>query len=176
MKKITLGFAALAASLTLAAPAFAALKVGDTAPSFSIPVATDGVVSTFSLKTALQNGPVVVYFYPKAFTGGCSLEAHQFSEAIPKFEAKHVTVIGVSTDEISTLQKFSKEVCQGKFPVGADTKAVVTKAYDAQMGTMNMSNRISYVVGTDGKIAFVHDSGDAATHVSTLLQAVSAGK
>lgn len=176
MKKITLGFAALAASLTFAAPAFAALKVGDTAPSFSIPVATDGVVSTFSLKTALQNGPVVVYFYPKAFTGGCSLEAHQFSEAIPKFEAKHVTVIGVSTDEISTLQKFSKEVCQGKFPVGADTKAVVTKAYDAQMGTMNMSNRISYVVGTDGKIAFVHDSGDAATHVSTLLQAVSAGK
>jgi peroxiredoxin len=176
MKKITLGFAALAASLTLAAPAFAALKVGDTAPSFSIPVATDGVVSTFSLKTALQNGPVVVYFYPKAFTGGCSLEAHQFSEAIPKFEAKHVTVIGVSKDEISTLQKFSKEVCQGKFPVGADTKAVVTKAYDAQMGTMNMSNRISYVVGTDGKIAFVHDSGDAATHVSTLLQAVSAGK
>jgi peroxiredoxin len=176
MKKITLGFAALAASLTLAAPAFAALKVGDTAPSFSIPVATDGVVSTFSLKTALQNGPVVVYFYPKAFTGGCSLEAHQFSEAIPKFEAKHVTVIGVSTDEIGTLQKFSKEVCQGKFPVGADTKAVVTKAYDAQMGTMNMSNRISYVVGTDGKIAFVHDSGDAATHVSTLLQAVSAGK
>ncbi len=176
MKKITLGFAALAASLTLAAPAFAALKVGDTAPSFSIPVATDGVVSTFSLKTALQNGPVVVYFYPKAFTGGCSLEAHQFSEAIPKFEAKHVTVIGVSTDEIGTLQKFSKEVCQGKFPVGADTKAVVTRAYDAQMGTMNMSNRISYVVGTDGKIAFVHDSGDAATHVSTLLQAVSAGK
>ena len=172
MKKIGLGLAALAGATLVASPAFAALKVGDKAPGFSIPVATNGVVSTFSLQDALKSGPVVVYFYPKAFTGGCSLEAHQFSEAIPKFEAKHVTVVGVSTDEIGTLQKFSKEVCQGKFPVGADTKAVVTKAYDAQMGTMNMSNRISYVVGTDGKIAFVHDS----THVSTLLQAVSAGK
>ena len=176
MKNIVLGFAALTASLALASPAFAALKVGDTAPAFSIPVATDGVVSTFSLKTALQNGPVVVYFYPKAFTGGCSLEAHQFSEAIPEFQAKHVTVLGISTDEIATLQKFSKEICQGKFPVGADTKAAVTTAYDAKMGAMNMSNRISYVVGTDGKITFVHDSGDAATHVSTLLKAVGAGK
>jgi len=174
MKKFTLGFAAL--GLAVASPAFAALKVGDAAPAFSIPVATNGAVSTFSLKDALKQGPVVVYFYPKAFTGGCSLEAHQFSEAIPAFQAKHVTVIGVSTDNIDTLKKFSKETCQGKFPVGADTKAVVTKAYDAQMGTMNMSNRISYVVGPDGKIAFVHADGDASTHVSSLLQAVGAGK
>ena len=174
MKKFTLGFAAL--GLAVASPAFAALKVGDAAPAFSIPVATNGAVSTFSLKDALKQGPVVVYFYPKAFTGGCSLEAHQFSEAIPAFQAKHVTVIGVSTDNIDTLKKFSQETCQGKFPVGADTKAVVTKAYDAQMGTMNMSNRISYVVGPDGKIAFVHADGDASTHVSSLLQAVGAGK
>ena len=110
MKKIVLGLAALAGATLLASPAFAALKVGDKAPGFSIPVATNGVVSTFSLQDALKSGPVVVYFYPKAFTGGCSLEAHQFSEAIPKFEAKHVTVVGVSTDEIGTLQKFSKEV------------------------------------------------------------------
>ncbi len=176
MKKTVLGLAAVAASLVLASPAFAALKVGDKAPAFDIPVATDGVVSTFSLQSALKKGPVVVYFYPKAFTGGCSLEAHQFSEAIPAFDAKHVTVVGISTDEIGTLQKFSKEVCQGKFPVGADTKAVVTSAYDAKMGAMNMSNRISYVIGTDGKIAFVHDSGDASTHVSTLLEAVGAAK
>lgn len=177
MKKTALALtAALVATLGLTAPALAALKVGDAAPAFSIPVAKDGVVSTFSLKDALKSGPVVVYFYPKAFTGGCSLEAHQFSEAIPEFQAKHVSVVGVSTDDIDTLKRFSKESCQGKFPVGADTKAVVTKAYDAQMGTMNMSNRISYVVGTDGKISFVHDSGDASTHVSTLLKAVNAGK
>jgi peroxiredoxin Q/BCP len=122
-------------------------------------VATDGVVSTFSLQSTLKKGPVVVYFYPKAFTGGCSLEAHQFSEAIPAFDAKHVTVVGISTDEIGTLPKFSKEVCQGKLPVA-----------------FILSNSISYVIGTDGKIAFVHDSGDASTHVSTLLKAVNAGK
>lgn len=176
MKKTALGLAALAASLVLASPAFAALKVGDKAPLFSIPVATDGEATTFELQTALKTGPVVVYFYPKAFTGGCSLEAHQFSEAIPQFQAKHVTVLGVSTDDIDTLKKFSRETCQGKFPVGADTKAVVTKAYDAQMGDMNMSSRISYVVGTDGRILFVHDDGDAATHVSSLLKAIGAGK
>jgi len=176
MKKTVLGLTALPAAFCLASPAFAALKVGDKAPAFSIPVAKDGVVGTFTLQDALKTGPVVVYFYPKAFTGGCSLEAHQFSEAIPEFQAKHVSVVGISTDEIGTLEKFSKETCQGKFPVGADTKAVVTTAYDAKMGAMNMSNRISYVVGTDGKIAFVHDDGDASTHVSTLLKAVGAGK
>ncbi|MFT4075542.1 MAG: redoxin domain-containing protein [Asticcacaulis sp.] len=174
MKKIVLGMAAFTASVLLASPAFAALKVGDKAPAFTIPAATNGVVGTFSLKDALKDGPVVVYFYPKAFTGGCSLEAHQFSEAIPEFQAKHVSVVGISTDEIGTLQKFSKETCQGKFPVGADTKAAVTTAYDAKMGDMNMSNRISYVVGTDGKIAFVHADGDASTHVSSLLKAVGA--
>lgn len=176
VKKIMLGLTGLATATLLASPAFAALKVGDKAPAFTLPVAKDGVVSAFSLSDALKAGPVVVYFYPKAFTGGCSLEAHQFSEAIPEFQAKHVSVVGISTDEIGTLQKFSKETCQGKFPVGADTKAVVTTAYDAKMGEMNMSNRISYVVGTDGKIAFVHADGDASTHVPSLLKAVGAGK
>ena len=174
MKKIALGLAAL--GFVLASPAFAALKVGDKAPAFHLPAATDGAVSTFSIKDALKKGPVVVYFYPKAFTGGCSLEAHQFSEAIPEFQAHKVSVIGISTDNIATLQKFSKESCQGKFPVGSDTKAKVTSAYDAKMGAMNMSNRISYIIGTDGKVAFVHDDGDAATHVSTLLAAVKAMK
>lgn len=174
MKKIALSLAVL--GLALASPAFAALKVGDKAPAFHLPAATDGAVKTFSIKDELKKGPVVVYFYPKAFTGGCSLEAHQFSEAIPEFRAHNVSVIGISTDNIATLQKFSKESCQGKFPVGSDIKAKVTSAYDAKMGAMNMSNRISYIIGTDGKIAFVHNDGDAATHVSTLLAAVKAMK
>jgi thioredoxin-dependent peroxiredoxin len=164
------------AGLAAATPSLAALKVGDKAPNFTAPAATDGNVSTFSLKDALKNGPVVVYFYPKAFTGGCSLEARQFSEAIPQFQAKHVTVIGMSTDGIDVLKDFSKKDCAGKFPVGSDVNVAVTKAYDAQMGTMNMSNRISYVISKDGRIAFVHDSGDASTHVAALLQAVGAGK
>ncbi|ESQ73862.1 peroxiredoxin [Asticcacaulis sp. AC402] len=159
-----------------ATPSLAALKVGDKAPDFKVAAATDGQVADFSLKTALKNGPVVVYFYPKAFTGGCSLEARQFSQAIPQFQSKHVTVIGLSADGIDVLKDFSKKDCAGKFPVGSDSNIAVTKAYDAQMGIMNMSSRISYVVSKDGRIAFVHDSGDASTHVPALLKAVGAGK
>jgi peroxiredoxin len=170
---LTLGAATLA--IVAASPSLAALKVGDKAPDFKLASATNGDEKDFSLKDALKSGPVVVYFYPKAFTGGCSLEAHQFSEAIDKFKAKHVTVIGVSTDNIDTLKKFSSSTCQGKFPVAADTDAKVAAAYDAKMGAMNMANRISYVVDQNGKISFVHDSGDASTHVSSLLAAVGAG-
>ncbi|ESQ92502.1 alkyl hydroperoxide reductase [Asticcacaulis sp. AC460] len=162
--------------LAAATPSLAALKVGDKAPNFTVPAATDGDVKDFSLQAALKTGPVVVYFYPKAFTGGCSLEARQFSQAIPQFKAKHVTVIGLSADGIDVLKDFSKKDCAGKFPVGSDSNVAVTKSYDAQMGAMNMSNRISYVISKDGRIAFVHDSGDASTHVAALLKAVGAGK
>jgi len=164
------------AALAVSSPALASLKVGDKAPNFTLKAATDGKVKDFSLKAALKKGPVVVYFYPKAFTGGCSLEAHQFSEAIDKFDAKHVSVVGVSTDDIGTLQKFSSADCQGKFPVAADTTAKVAKSYDAKIPAVKMANRISYVIGQDGKIAFVHDSGDASTHVTSLLAAVGAAQ
>ena len=174
MKSIvrTAAIALAACAALAAAPSFAALKVGDKAPDFKLQAATNGQVSTFSLAQALKSGPVVVYFYPKAFTSGCSLEAHEFSEAIPKFQARHVTVIGVSADDIGTLQKFSEQTCQGKFPVAADAGAKVAKAYDAQMGSMAMANRISYIVGQNGKITFVHDDMNAATHVSSLLAAI----
>ena len=165
-----------AAALAAAAPSFAALKVGDKAPDFTVSAATDGTVSTFALQDVLKNGPVVVYFYPKAFTGGCSMEAHAFSEAMPEFSAKHVSVIGLSTDDVPTLQSFSQKDCAGKFPVGSDATAAVATAYDAKMSAANMANRISYVVGTDGLITFVHDDGDAATHVPALLAAVGADK
>lgn len=164
----------IAASLVLSAPAFAALKVGDKAPDFTLKAATNGAVSDFSLKQALKSGPVVVYFYPKAFTGGCSLEARQFSVAIDKFAAKKVRVVGVSTDDIDTLKKFSTADCQGKFPVAADASASVAKAYDAKLPMVDMAGRVSYVIGKDGRITFVHDSGDAATHVPALLAAVGA--
>ncbi len=170
----TLALAALA--FAVATPSFAALKVGDPAPDFQLPAATNGKVANFSLKAALKKGPVVVYFYPKAFTGGCSLEAHEFSEAMPKFAAKHVTVVGVSGDDIEVLKKFSAETCAGKFPVAADPHAVASIQYDAKIPFTPMANRISYVVGQNGKIAFVHDDPDAATHVSSLLTAVGAGK
>ena len=167
-------FAALA--FVTATPSFAALKVGDTAPDFQLQAAKNGTVSTFSLKAALKKGPVVVYFYPKAFTSGCSLEAHDFSEAMPQFTRKHVTVIGVSADQIGVLKDFSKKDCAGKFPVAADPDMVAAIQYDAKIPFTPMANRISYVVGRDGKIAFVHEDRDASTHVSSLLAAVGAGK
>jgi peroxiredoxin len=174
MKRLALVFAA--ASLALASPALASLKVGDTAPMFKRNAATAGHTDSFSLKAALKDGPVVVYFYPKAFTGGCSLEAHAFSEAIDKFKSKHVTVVGVSTDDVGTLKRFSEQTCQGKFTVVSDLNGDVTKSYDAGMPGLKMANRISYVVGQDGKIAFVHADGDASTHVPALLKAVGAAE
>lgn len=159
------------AALVAASPSLAALKVGDKAPDFKLQAATNGQISTFSLAKALKSGPVVVYFYPKAFTSGCSLEAHEFSEAMPQFQAKHISVIGISADDIGTLQKFSEQVCQGKFPVAADANAKVAEAYDAKMPVMAMASRISYLIGQDGKIAFVHDDMNASTHVKSLLAA-----
>jgi len=172
MKRFALVLAA--ASLGAASPALAALKVGDKAPIFKRNAATAGHSDSFSLKAALKEGPVVVYFYPKAFTGGCSLEAHAFSEAIDKFKAKHVTVVGVSTDDVGTLKRFSEQTCQGKFTVVSDLNGDVTKSYDAGIPGMKMANRISYIVGQDGRIAFVHADGDASTHVPALLKAVGA--
>ncbi|MGZ5989639.1 MAG: peroxiredoxin, partial [Rhizomicrobium sp.] len=110
----------LAASLCLA-PAAAALKVGAMAPDFTAPASLGGKEFTFALADALKKGPVVLYFYPAAFTKGCTIEAHEFADAMPQFEALGVTVIGVSHDNIDTLNKFSTTECRSKFPVAADS-------------------------------------------------------
>jgi len=167
-------FALVLAAAAVATPSLAALKSGAHAPDFRLMAATNGNVSEFVLANALKSGPVVVYFYPKAFTGGCSLEAHAFSEAMPKFQAKHVSVIGVSADDIGTLQKFSKETCAGKFPVAADGGATVAQAYDVKMPGMAMAGRVSYIINPNGQITYVHDDPDASTHVPALLKAVGA--
>ncbi len=164
--------AAATTAFACAQPASAALKVGDKAPDFTLADANNGHVGTFSLKTALKRGPVVVYFYPKAFTSGCSQEAHEFSEAIGKFKARHVSVIGVSTDNIDTLKKFSTQTCAGKFPVAADPDMIASIQYDAHIPQRAMAARISYIVDRKGRIAFVHEDSDASTHVASLLDAV----
>jgi peroxiredoxin len=162
--------------LPTTSPALAALKVGDKAPDFKVEAATNGEIHAFSLKSALKQGPVIVYFYPKAFTGGCSLEARQFSENMDKFAAKKISVVGLSADDVPTLKKFSKADCGGKFPVGSDMGAKIAEKYDAKMPAVPMSGRVSYIIGKDGKIAFVHDSGNAATHVPSLLAAADSLK
>jgi len=166
--------AALAMALLGAGPAQAALKPGDAAPPFAADAALDGKAFRFTLAEALAKGPVVLYFYPKAFTSGCTYEAHQFAEASERFAALGATVIGVSADDIDTLKRFSVEACRSKFAVAADAQARVIRAYDAQVATRpDMADRISYVIGRDGRIAFAHRDGNPDTHVASTLKAVA---
>jgi len=126
----------LAAALvlgTLATPAYANMKVGDIAPTFIAQATVGGDQFTFSLADALKNGPVVLYFFPKAFTKGCTAEAHEFAEAAAQFKAAGATLIGMSADDIGTLHKFSTQECSSKFPVAADPDLKVIKAFDSVM-------------------------------------------
>jgi peroxiredoxin len=155
--------------------AWAELKVGVTAPNFTAPAALAGQTYNFVLAEALKKGPVVVYFYPKAFTSGCTIEAQLFAEATDKFAALKATVIGVSGDDIETLKKFSQGPCGGKFAVAADLDRSIIKAYDAGMMLMpSMASRISYVVTPDSKILFVHSGMSPDQHVSNTLAALQA--
>lgn len=156
------------------APAFAALKVGDKAPDFTAPATLGGKQFTFRLSQALKRGPVVVYFYPAAFTKGCTIEAHEFAAAMPQYQALGASVIGVSHDDIGTLNKFSVSECQSKFPVAADQDRHIMKSYDAALGFFTTyANRTSYVVSQEGKIAFAYSDLDPDEHVSRTLNAVS---
>jgi len=156
-----------------ASVAQAALKPGDAAPPFSADAALGGQTFRFQLAEALARGPVVLYFYPKAFTSGCTYEAHQFAEASERFAAFGATVIGVSNDDIDTLKRFSVEACRNKFAVAADAKAQVIRAYDAQIASRpDMADRISYVIGRDGKVAYAHRDSNPDGHVANTLKVV----
>src|ERR1700691_1437675 len=144
----TLMICASLMAATFAAPALAALAVGAAAPDFSAQASLGGKEFNFSLTDALKQGPVVLYFYPAAFTKGCTIEAHNFAEAADDYKAQGATIIGVSHDSIETLNKFSVSECRGKFAVAADTDGKIMKAYDAVMLTslLGMANRTSYVI------------------------------
>ena len=161
--------------LTLATPATAALRVGDKAPALATQGALAGKAFGYSLARALTQGPVVLYFYPKAFTQGCTLEAHAFAEAMGDFRAAGATVIGLSADDLPTLQRFSTEDCRDAFPVAIATPATIA-AYDVKL-VMNgkqtgLSDRVSYVIGQDGRIVMVHSDLDWRDHVKLTLAAV----
>ena len=113
-------YSMLALSAALVTPLYAALSPGAQAPDFTTQATLAGKPFTFSLAAALQKGPVVLYFYPAAFTPGCTVEAHEFAEATEKFKALGATVIGVSHDPIDTLNKFSVTECRNKFAVASD--------------------------------------------------------
>lgn len=162
----------LASALALPAAALAALKPGDAAPPFKTPAALAGQAFDFDLSEALRQGPVVLYFFPKAFTQGCTVEANAFAEASPKFAAAGARVIGLSHDDIDTLKKFSREECRDQFAVASDPKARTIKAYDAGSLLPGMASRISYVIGQDGRIAFTHQGSNPLRHVEETLKAV----
>jgi peroxiredoxin len=153
--------------------ATAALDIGETAPKFTAQAAVAGQVINYSLAEQLGSGPVVVYFFPAAFSEGCSLEAHEFAEAMEGFKAAGATVIGVSRDDIETQKKFSSSVCQGKFPVAADADQSIMKSYDAVLASRpDYANRVSYVVTPDGKILYQYTSLNPAKHVANTLNAI----
>jgi peroxiredoxin len=175
MKAARLSPLSAAAAIALAAgvgAAHAALKPGDAAPDFTTQAALGGRTMDFALAQALRKGPVVLYFFPKSFTQGCTAEAHMFADATDRFAALGATVIGISHDDIATQVKFSREECRDKFAVGADPDSRIIKAYDAKLAMMPMSDRISYVIAPDGKVIYTYQSLDPQNHVANTMKAV----
>ncbi|WP_130617212.1 peroxiredoxin [Dyella amyloliquefaciens] len=171
---LSLAAGALVAGVLVAPSAFAALSQGTAAPAFTAQASQDGKASELSLAAALKNGPVVVYFFPSAYTGGCDVEAHAFATEVAKFQAAGATIIGVSADSIQRLNKFSADpnFCAGKFPIASDPEGKIAASYDLKMSAAvpgakdvqgavidhGFISRTTFVIGRDGKIAAVFDS------------------
>ena len=179
MKRL-IALAVLAA--TAATPALADLAVGSKAPDFTAPAFLAGKPFTFDLAAARKKGPVVLYFFPSAFTGGCNLEAHLFSEAADDFKAQGATLIGVTAGKLDRLAEFSADTktCGGKFPVAADRGAKIAKSYDSPLkmagmkAPVDMSARTSYVIAPDGTVLLAYDNMAADDHVTQTLGALKA--
>ncbi|MDR6852321.1 peroxiredoxin [Sphingomonas sp. BE123] len=171
--RLKLALAALILPLTL--PATAALAPGAKAPDFKAQGAIAGRDFTVQLSQQLKKGPVVLYFFPAAFTAGCSAEAAAFAAAIDDFKAAGATVIGMSADPVDKLREFSAKDCAGKFAVASASPAVI-RGYDVALGRQiqgrDATNRTSYVIAPDGKIVYVHSDLSPADHVRNTLAAV----
>ncbi|TPG41463.1 peroxiredoxin [Sphingomonas koreensis] len=169
-------------ALLLAAPAAAALKTGVAAPDFTTRGAIAGKVFTLHLADQLKKGPVVLYFFPAAFTSGCNAEAHAFAEQIDAFKQAGATVIGMSADTVPVLADFSTQKCAGKFAVASAGPRVVAQ-YDVDYGKLvpingaaprQITTRTSYVIAPDGRIVYAHSDPDPESHISGSLAAVRA--
>jgi peroxiredoxin len=190
MKRILLGCLLSSIAMT---PAFAALKEGDVAPDFKAQASLAGKEFTFSLNEALKKGPVVVYFYPSAYTGGCNIQAHTFAEDHDKFAAAGASVVGVSLDSIARLNDFSADpaYCAGKLPVASDEKRTIAKSYDLKItdsyngqaaASMKDSRgveighgfveRTTFIISPDHKIVATVGGISPAENVEKALQVV----
>jgi thioredoxin-dependent peroxiredoxin len=167
--------APMSAALALlgAIPVYAALPDGSKAPDINTQATLAGKEFKFSLAAALKKGPVVLYFYPAAFTPGCTTEAHEFAEATERFHALGATVIGVSHDPIETLDRFSVSECRNKFAVASDQDGSIMKAYDAVLPSHpEYANRTSYVIAPDGVIVYSYTAMNPDQHVANTMAAV----
>ena len=160
----------------MAAPSLAALPVGSKAPDFTTQGALAGKPFKLHLAEQLKHGPVVLYFFPQAFTQGCTLEAHAFSDASAEFKKLGARVIGMSRDDLPKLERFSVEECRNNFPVATASPATA-QAYDV-LGANHSgaTSRTSYVIAQNGKVVAVHDDSDWSKHVETTLAAVKSLK
>ena len=157
--------------------AHASLPQGATAPEFTAKGAMAGHDFDFDLQKQLKKGPVVLYFFPAAFTSGCTLEAHAFSDASDDFKKAGATIVGVTAGNVERVAEFSKVECRDKFAVLADPGAKIAGEYKSTLALKpGWSDRTSYVIGKDGKIAFVHSAMDPSKHVELTLAAVKALK
>jgi peroxiredoxin len=171
MKSIAIS--ALLVGTLAAGPVNAALAVGAKAPDFTAQASLGGKEFTFSLGDSLKKGPVVLYFYPAAFTKGCTIEAHDFADATAQFAALGATVIGISHDDIAKLDQFSVSECRSKFAVAADPNETVIKSYDVVLPIEpQYSNRTSYVIAPDGTILLAYTDLDPDKHVELTMAAV----
>lgn len=175
-------------SFAILTPAMAALKAGDSAPEFKAQASFAGKADEYSLKDALRKGPVVVYFYPSAYTSGCNVQAHAFAVSYDKFAAAGATIIGVSLDSITRLNDFSKdpEYCNSKFPVASDADGRIAKSYDLSVkeGRAGLKDtrgvdidhgfaeRTTFVVSPDGKVAATIGGMSPQANVDKTLEAV----
>ena len=166
-------FVAALITALIAIPAYAALPNGAKAPDFSTDASLAGKEFKFSLADALKKGPVVLYFYPAAFTPGCTVEAHEFAEATAKFKQLGATVIGVSHDPIEKLDRFSVSECRNKFAVASDADGGIMKAYDSVLPDHpEYANRTSYVIAPTGQIIYSYTAMNPDKHVENTMAAV----
>lgn len=164
---------AISASVGVIPAAQAALSVGANAPDFNAQASMGGNEFTFKLAQALKQGPVVLYFYPAAFTTGCTIEARDFAEATDEYKSLGATVIGVSADNIDTLKKFSVSECRSKFAVAADADQRIMKAYDAVYDKRpEFAQRVSYVISPQGKILYQYTNMNPEQHVANTMRAL----
>ncbi|NIF23720.1 MULTISPECIES: peroxiredoxin [Pantoea] len=167
--------AAIAAlSMAMTAPSWAALPVGAQAPDFKLQGALGGKALTFSLQDALKKGPVVLYFFPAAFSAGCTIEAHDFAEATDGFNKLGATVVGVTAGNVEQVSDFSKLECRDKFTVAADPGAKIATEYKNTMvhDGKTLSDRTSYVIAPDGKILLSYTDRNPEVHIQKAMDAV----